>query len=480
MAFQLSDTMNKDKAFLVKRSELEGRLDPNFFKPYSRQINKLYNTTSLREHALFIKHPPEYPRVYAENGFQLIRSQNVRPDGIDLSNSPTYLAKEVTEDRENIYPEIGDVLVVRSGVNAGDTACIEVELPNSIVGADTLLLRFDSNVLPKYIQYFFSLKIGKEIMNRYLTGATNKHISPYYLGRVKITSPPVDVQAQVVTKMNAAYVAKKIREAQAQQLLDSVDTYLLKELAIELPAEEENSIQQRMFIRKFSEVSGGRFDPAYFEMRFTHLLEIIQTSPFQFTPVGEVCSFLNSGKTPAREEYSEEKTPYPIIKVASYQGDLIDLGKTDFTVKKQPYSAKKGDIFVLSAAHQPDYVGRFVKQLDEEPEQPTSFVGELICLRADSTLVNPDYLFALFRSDIFQMLMNREKRGQTSHIYSEDIKHILIPFPSLGKQNEIAAHIQTIRDQAKQLRAEAAAGLEQAKHEVEAMILGETVSNQAI
>lgn len=44
----------------------------------------------------------------------------------------------------------------------------------------------------------------------------------------------------------------------------------------------------------------------------------------------------------------------------------------------------------------------------------------------------------------------------------------------LEKQNEIAAHIHTILDQAKQLRAEAAAGLEQARQEVEAMMLGQS------
>jgi len=58
-------------------------------------------------------------------------------------------------------------------------------------------------------------------------------------------------------------------------------------------------------------------------------------------------------------------------------------------------------------------------------------------------------------------------------LQTADIHNLDIPLPSLEKQNEIAAHIQTIRDQAKQLRAEATAGLEQAKREVETMIIGQ-------
>lgn len=54
----------------------------------------------------------------------------------------------------------------------------------------------------------------------------------------------------------------------------------------------------------------------------------------------------------------------------------------------------------------------------------------------------------------------------------DSIRKVLVPLPPLEKQNEIAAHIQTIRDRAKQLRAEATAVLEQAKQEVEEMIIG--------
>jgi restriction endonuclease S subunit len=87
--------------------------------------------------------------------------------------------------------------------------------------------------------------------------------------------------------------------------------------------------------------------------------------------------------------------------------------------------------------------------------------------------VNSDYLFALFSSPTFKTLMNCEKHGQTSHIYSNDIKHILIPLPPPENQTEIANHISTLRAQAKALQQQAAAELEQAKQQVERMILGE-------
>lgn len=47
-----------------------------------------------------------------------------------------------------------------------------------------------------------------------------------------------------------------------------------------------------------------------------------------------------------------------------------------------------------------------------------------------------------------------------------------IPIPDKAKQTEIVTHIQNIRKQAKQLQTEATSILENAKAEVEKMILG--------
>ena len=55
----------------------------------------------------------------------------------------------------------------------------------------------------------------------------------------------------------------------------------------------------------------------------------------------------------------------------------------------------------------------------------------------------------------------------------EDIQKLLIPLPPLEKQTEIADHITLIRSRAKQLQQEAKEGLEQAKREVEAVLLGD-------
>ena len=68
-------------------------------------------------------------------------------------------------------------------------------------------------------------------------------------------------------------------------------------------------------------------------------------------------------------------------------------------------------------------------------------------------------------------LLNREKRGQTSHLYPNDVRHIFIPVPPLDKQKEIANHITDIRQQAQQLKDKTKEALQKASEEIEKILL---------
>jgi type I restriction enzyme S subunit len=71
-----------------------------------------------------------------------------------------------------------------------------------------------------------------------------------------------------------------------------------------------------------------------------------------------------------------------------------------------------------------------------------------------------------------QYIYNLQQGAAQPHIYPSDLEKLNIPLPPLEKQNQIAKHISQIREQAKQLQLDARTELEQAKQEVEVMILG--------
>ena len=71
------------------------------------------------------------------------------------------------------------------------------------------------------------------------------------------------------------------------------------------------------------------------------------------------------------------------------------------------------------------------------------------------------------------LILKNSVGGAQPNISETAIINLHIPLPPIEKQNEIANHIASMRNQAKQLQTEAAQTLADTKAEVERMILGE-------
>jgi restriction endonuclease S subunit len=217
-----------------------------------------------------------------------------------------------------------------------------------------------------------------------------------------------------------------------------------------------------------------RIDVEYFQPYFEHIVKEVAGSKYKLQKLEDITALITNGRTPAKEMYdgeNEEEGSTPIIKAATASGRFVDLEKLEYA--KADFSggktAQKGDIFILSAAHQAKYVGKNVSLLDQEPPENTIFVGELICVRADTSKAIPEYLFGFLSSRVGYLLLNREKRGQTSHIYPEDIKNIPLPVPSLQDQEKIVAVLRKAYEEKRQKEEEIKAILAK----IDGFVLGE-------
>ncbi|MFM2028626.1 MAG: hypothetical protein RLZZ339_3343 [Cyanobacteriota bacterium] len=473
--FFLGLDVDKTRTFLVNCIDLNERLDPLYYKSIKGELiaNKTkYDVKKLADVAFlsrgrFSFRPRNDPRFY--NGqYPFIQTGDV----VTASETHGDIQYNQTLNEEGLKVSKlfqPNIILITIAANIGDTAILRYSacFPDSVVAIKPK----NNNLSVDYLNYY--LKYVKSYLVDLAPQSAQKNINLQQLSPTPVVIPPQEIQDKIVAKMDDAYAAKKQKELEAQRLLDSIDDYLLGELGIELPEPEENTIKSRIFIRNLSEVSGDRFDPDYFQRYFKNLENVILSSSFNVEKMREVTTLIKNGHTPASSEYAEETTLYPIIKAGSYNGDFIALDKVDFTKSQKNLQAKKFDIFILSAAHQAHYVGRSIKYLDSKPIDSTSFVGELICVRVDPNRCHSMYLFSLLKTKLYKDLLNREKTGQTSHIYPKDIQHILVPIPPLEKQIEISEHITAIRNQAKQLQQQAKDDLEKAKQEVEAMILGD-------
>jgi restriction endonuclease S subunit len=458
---------NYQNIFNVSFKELEGRFDPAFYKPeYSNILKKTVTWVMMKNISFSIQHPPEYERKYSETGLQLIRSQNVRPTGLNLEESPVYFSLEFLKNKKVIFPQSGDILVVRSGVNAGDVTVIEKDIDNAIIGADNLLIKPDlTKVTPKFVQIFFYTKVGRKILNRYLTGATNKHISPYYMAKVNFPLVEMGTQFNCIDIFENGLIQKNKKETQAKQLLASIDGYLLNELGITLP-EKDNSLENRIFTTSLSKVSGGRFDPLNV-IKFEYLQK--QQSRYEKVKFKEL--LLSNPQYGANLEAidgdrSKDIRYIRITDIDEYGNLRNSEWKTAKTINSI-YKLNKDDILIARTGAT---VGKSYIHKDESLD--AIFAGYLIRFIVDKTKVLPEYVFYYLNTSIYSFWISAIQRPSAQpNINSKEYKSLIIPIPPIDKQNEIADHISHLRAKVRQLQHEALEELEKAKLEVEKIIL---------
>lgn len=469
MSYQVPQHIDPNKVFLINHSELEGRLDSDFYNPSYYQIfgSDKVKWVRLKSVIKNLKHPPEYKRVFATEGYQLIRSQNVRPTGINLSESPVFLADEVVQSPSAIFPHVNDILIVRSGVNAGDVAVIEEEYQKVTIGADTLLLNVTQDVMPKFVQIYFMTEIGRKQLNRHITGATNKHLNSYSLKRVYFPKVNLLTQSNCVSIIESAFVENNRKQEQAKALLQSIDDYLLGELGIQLPETKSQTIQDRMFVVNFSEVSGDRLDVEYNNPhKHGAILKVLKNAKYPTA----LLSFLAKDIFQGVGKDETEDSTYVLLKVKNIlRGNMIDYSDVEF-VKSVPQNKLLLRNDIISP-----FIGEAVRQIKfslfDKEEYRYTVDNNTGVIRLNES-VNAQYVCEYLCSCLGKMQIERLiGGGGVPFLGSSGAKKLNIIIPPLQKQQEIVDHLSSIRQQAKALQEEGKTILEQAKKEVEQMII---------
>ncbi len=164
--------------------------------------------------------------------------------------------------------------------------------------------------------------------------------------------------------------------------------------------------------------------------------------------LGDVAQAFN-GKTPSRSEQRSEG--YPVLKIKNvseygqFYGSFDSFVDRSFADKFDPKKIKPGDILILNAAHNADYVGSKI-YLAESHTYGALATGEWLLIRASENLF-ANYAYHWISSLPVRHQIRDLVKG--IHLYPKDLAKLQIPLPSLPEQRQIAA----ILDQADALRA---------------------------
>ena len=465
MSYQVPQHIDKNKIFIVKRSEIEGRLDPKMALYNQESHSTQYHKIQLKK--LLLK-APQYGA--GESGVTRKSYQEPRYIRItDIDSNGIVNSKELGATANNIEDKYilndGDILFARSGATVGKTYLHKTK-PYMCFYAG-YLIRFVVNtslILPEYLFAYTQLPIYKKWIAAIQRPSAQPNINAEEYQSLEIPLPNLDIQHYICNIIKNGYLTKQKKEAEAQKLLDSIDGYILNELGITMPKSDLN-LKERIFFCNFKQATGGRLDP-----KFNNQWQKLKSLQCNYPKVTLADVVFNSGQYGANEtaiDYKEGDTRYIRITDIDDLGCLKENNKVTCKNIEQNYMLHKNDLlFARSGSVGKCYIHKRISE-------PAIFAGYLIRFIINAAIINPDYLFYYCNCSLYKYWVDTIQRPAVqANINSEEFRQIIIPLPPMAKQQEIADHITALHHQAAQLQQEGKEALEKAKQEVEQMILG--------
>ena len=474
MTYQVPEHINKDKIFIVKKSEINGRFDPKMALYNQGVQHSLYPLVKLK--SLLLSKPQ-----YGANEAGLVREHFEQPrynriTDIDENGliSTDELGATVLIVEERYILNENDIVIARSGATVGK-AYIHKHLPYICIYAG-YLIRFivdSEKILPDYLFVFTQLNPYKEWVNAIQRPSAQPNINAEEYQSLEIPLPNLNKQQEIIEYINEAYAQKQVKESEAQQLLDSIDAYLLNELGIAI-SEIKTELTDRVFYVNYSELS-NRLDPYYSLNYFKESFEAIYSGKYPVVQLKSLATLITSGITPKSggDAYVDDQlNGIPFIRSGNINidgelnfEDLLYIKADIHNTIMRSSQVKKNDLMIAIVGATIGQVGIYLNKNEANINQAIALVRlkDSICVQ---------YIKELIKSRIGQLSLNRLKRPVArANINLEEIATIQIVLPPYEIQLKIANQIYNIRQKAKALQTEGKTILENAKKEVEQMIM---------
>lgn len=469
--YTISPTLNKSRVFILQKSELEKRFDPQFYKQeYKDNLEKIKRINHKRLGEV-VKFSTETwnQKDFFDSSFPYIEISEIDTISGEIQNI-VQVEKEKAASRAKMIVRENDIIISTTRPNRGAISLIRKEQDFSIASTGFSVIRNITN-LEIDREYLFTILRQQIILKQFeqrSSGGNYPAITQEELCSVTIPLPEKEIQKRIVKVFNNCFAQKQKNEAEADKLLSSIDDYLLKELGVKLPEPPENTLKNRMFVTNISELSGNRYDPNYHQKYFQDVFSAFEKGKYEYSQIRKYASF-QAGYAFKSSDYLEQSNCL-LITIKNIRQNQIDIEDAtylpdDFFEQYKEFQIKNNDLLIAMTGATIGKVGIYNHPNNSLLNQRNGII------KPDN--INSIYLMSLLNLSIFQKLILRNSNGGAQPNISEtDIMRISIPIPPLDKQKEVAEHITGIRQQAQQLKDKTKELLKKASEEIEKILLG--------
>jgi restriction endonuclease S subunit len=475
------------ECFKVYSNEIEGRLDPYFYRPafiqFYQQLEKakfeIKTIGEITEKVTSGATPLSKGDAYTskEEGIPFIRSGDINEDKQINFDEVLYIKEDIHNKLlKGSKLKKGDILIAIVGATIGQISIYDYNKEANINQA-IALVRLTREINPEYVKAFMISPLGQRQLDRIKRPVARANINLDEIRSIKIILPTLAIQNKVVALMENAYKEQKNRESKINEFLDSIDDYVLDELGIKVP-----ELKDKMcFIVDSEEIKGKRIDPKGYSEIPRGILKAIKKAKYSQKTLSNLIEKSISGEWGEDIEDIKDKENYVFVNVLR-NTNFCNKSNLDFSevaqrmIDKEKFEKvrlENGDILIEKSGGSPTQpVGRVA--IIEDVKTDFAFSNFLQAIRIKKQECLPEYLFCFLKT-LYSLNYMEYIQNQTTGIKNlimEEFLSIPVSLPPMNKQKEIAREYKNRLEAAEQLKLEAKSILEEAKEKVERIILG--------
>ena len=184
---------------------------------------KSWGKKPLKEMLESIRYGTSTPPEFSDEGYAFIRATNIK-NGRIVDNDMKYIPQQEADRLEKCRLSGGEIIIVRSGVNAGDTCVVTPEYIGQYAGYDMILV-LNEMLNPVFLNTLINTSYMEKVVKPMTRRAAQPHLNSEQTQSLPIICVPIELQDEFADFVNqvdkSKFVVQKALD-EAQLLFDSL------------------------------------------------------------------------------------------------------------------------------------------------------------------------------------------------------------------------------------------------------------------
>jgi hypothetical protein len=301
----------------IKFSQIEDRIDAEYYKPEYLEIEKIFNQIREKPETVPLSEALSYIKGYAFESEYYVKQGNIGIYRVsDIENGVNFsdivkVPDFFWEKFKKFRIRAGDIIMTVTGNTIGKAILMPAEIPQLLMNQNAAIWRTKGKINQHYLYIFVIAKPFQTKIERIARAGTRPFIGIDVLRETYIPIPPQSFQQKIEKMVKEAQEKRKV----ADEKYKEAENILNKEFGLE----NLDLSTQKTFEAKFSEAE-DRFDPEYYQPKYKKIMSKIKNQTLK--PLGEIVK-IRKGIEVGHEAYTDEGIPF--IRVQDYNEKEISI-----------------------------------------------------------------------------------------------------------------------------------------------------------